>query len=205
MPKSPFTGHKPWILLPERSPHGPEPITLMADGERIDNNLPYYVRSKEGRNKRAYTVKMCNAFGMHLICPRQGCRRSGTCADADLTKLPYCFHRYRESFRHALFLAMEHYGMYGHDAPNSRQTDFGDAPPPEPFTGVPLVQRLLDAGAPREVLERPTGVGITDWTCERDESAKASMAEMRERRLAREAREKGNAPRLEADLAPKRG
>ena len=189
MPRNPFTGTiQPWTTLTERSPHGPRPITIEEDGERIDHNLPYYVRCKETREMRAATVRLCDAFGTHLVCPRQTCRRAGACADPDLTKLPYCFHRYRESIRHALFLAAEHRGLYGHGASAQADVDGADGPEPEPFTGVPLVQMLLDRGAPRAVLERPTGIETTEWTCERDPSALASMEDMRQRRLAREAR-----------------
>jgi hypothetical protein len=156
MPKSPFTGEKPWILLTERSPHGPRPITLMADGERIDNNLPYYVRSKANRARRAATVKLCDVFGTHLVCSRKACRRAGACSDSDLTKLPACYHRHREALRHLLLLAAEDRGLDGPDAPNTGGA-VEESEAPQPFTGVPLLKRLLDAGAPREVLERPTG------------------------------------------------
>jgi hypothetical protein len=187
MPRNPFTGAiQPWTTLTERSPHGPRPITISADGERVDHNLPYYVRSKEGRNKRAYTVKMCDAVGTHLICPRQTCRRAGACSDRDLTKLPFCAHRFRETIRHAICLAEEHFGLHGRAARAAPGRDFDKAPPPQPFTGKPLIQRLLDAGAPREVLERPTGVAETDWDCESEPAARANMAEVRRARLARE-------------------
>jgi hypothetical protein len=185
MPKSPFTGSKPWILLPEPSPHGPFPITLMADGERIDNNLPYYTRSKAARATRAAIVKLCDAFGTHILCRRKTCRRASACSDEDLTQLPACYHRNREALRHFLFLAAEHRGLYGRDAPNKGRVA-AESEPPKPFTGVPLLKRLLDAGAPREVLERETGVTETDWACEREPAALASMAEVRRLRLARE-------------------
>jgi hypothetical protein len=192
MTKSPFTGEKPWILLTERSPHGPRPITLMADGERIDNNLPYYVRSKENRATRAATVKMCDAVGTHLICPREACRRGSACADRDLTQLPFCAHRYRETIRHAICLAQEYYGLRSGDA--RAASGVNEEAPPQPFKGKPLLQIMLEAGAPREVLERPTGLAEADWGCEREPSALANVAEMRHRRLARQAKAAGKPP-----------
>jgi hypothetical protein len=84
---------------------------------------------------------------------------------------------------------MEARGMYGIGGNVAAGlAAWGEPDPKQPKAS--LVQTLLEAGAPRAVLERPTSVDETTWTHERDPAALAHMASVRQRRLAREAREK---------------
>ena len=147
----------------------PEP----PDHPAFDANIPYYDRTPDNRAIRANAVRFADGVGIHLICPRKGCRREGRCADRNMRDLPFCWAHYRGTLRFILAVAGRRLGVDGPGAARATGMAEGaeeetDARMPEPFGGEPLLARWAAAGVPVAALARSVADGPMDDDWERD-------------------------------------